>query len=89
MKKTYVKPALMLESFVLSQSIAAKCGVPGGGSDMGKPGFGDKTSCGWIMGDVTIWLDTMEVCNFHVGPDEPVGSVCYNTPTGDFTIFGS
>ena len=91
MKKTYVKPALAVESFVLSQSIAVNCGVPGGGTEMGAPNHVDKISCGWEMDSATvIWLDTMaNICTFPVGEDEPVYGMCYNNPNGGVTIFGS
>lgn len=89
MKKTYVKPGLSLESFVLSQNIANNCGVPGGGTDLGSPTQGSKEVCGWEdpLGRV-FWLDSTP-CSTVVNEDFTNGAVCYNNPGGGFTIFGS
>lgn len=89
MKKTYVKPALAVESFVLSQSIAANCGVSGGETEWGRPCHGDKTICGWedILGRV-LWLSE-PACKEIVGPDYGYGGICYNNPNGGATIFAS
>ena len=90
MKKTYVKPALVMESFMLSQNIAYNCGVPGGGTDLGSPTQGSKEICGWEdpLGRV-FWLDSNNACTTTVNEDFTNGAVCYNNPGGGFTIFGS
>lgn len=88
MKKTYVKPALMVESFVLNQNIAANCGVPGGGNSLGRPTHGDRGTCGWDMGGIILWA-SQGPCNTLIGPDEEVDIGCYNNPTPDMSIFGS
>lgn len=90
MKKTYVKPALVMESFVLSQNIAYNCGVPGGGTDLGSPGMGSRDTCGWIdsLGR-ELWLDTENVCDFKVNEDYEYIGVCYNSPSNGWSIFGS
>lgn len=51
MKKVYVKPALQVEYFGLTQSIAAGCGAVPGGNSLGKPNHWDKSTCGWDMGN--------------------------------------
>lgn len=89
MKKTYVKPALMVESFVLNQNIAASCsGVPGGGDNMGMPAHSDKGSCGWNIGGVILWVEA-STCNMQVGEDTETVIGCYNNPTPNMSIFGS
>ena len=90
MKKTYVKPALAVESFVLSQNIANNCDVPGGGTDLGRPMQGSREVCGWEdpLGRV-FWLEAMQACSTKVDEDFTNGAVCYNNPGGGFTIFGS
>ena len=88
MKKTYVKPALTLESFVLNQSIADSCGTTN--PDFGRPGFGTKETCAWIdsWGDA-YWLDSMDVCTTKAGENVDIGGICYNNPNSGVTIFGS
>ena len=90
MKKTYVKPALAVESFVLSQSIANDCGAPGGGTVDGKPGIGSRETCGWQVGDWILWISERTECQIPTSVDDPVnGYICYNTPDGGYMIFGS
>lgn len=89
MKKAYVKPALALESFVLSQSIASTCNVPGGGTSLGKPGHSSRETCGWDVGGLILWVNDSTGCNLPTEIDENVSGICYNAPAGGFTIFGS
>lgn len=90
MKKTYVKPALAVESFVLSQSIANNCGAPWGGTVDGAPNHADRNNCGWKVGDWVLWVEAGSVCDIPTSVDDPVnGNICYNTPDGGYTIFGS
>lgn len=89
MKKTYVKPALALESFVLSQSIASTCTVPGGGTELGKPGHSSNQVCGWEVDGIVVWLDTGNICDYGVSENTQYEGVCYNTPKDGLTIFGS
>lgn len=89
MKKAYIKPEVFVESFALNQNIASTCGVPGGGNTLGKPNHSDKTTCGWDMGNFIAWVEA-PACNMYLSTDgdTPFG-VCYNTPSGGVTIFGS
>lgn len=90
MKKAYNKPKVFVESFVLNQNIAFNCFVPWGGDPtLGKPNHSEKTSCGWDMGNFIAWVDAENKCNLFIPPSEGVGAVCYNTPSGGNTIFGS
>ncbi len=88
MKKTYVKPALAVESFVLSQSIALGCKIPDEDDHMGKPGIGSWDSCGWDVGGGIMWLEGT-ACTIPMLENDKFGSICYNNPTGDFTVFAS
>lgn len=77
MKKTYMKPALFVENFSLSQSIAAGCTAHK--YDLGSPSSGDPNVCGW---------DYMGGTYFKAGmnPDCTLGDlelVCYNAPNGN------
>ncbi|MCD7946354.1 MAG: hypothetical protein LUF81_07100 [Clostridiales bacterium] len=90
MTTNYEKPVILFESFVLSQSIADNCGVPGGGTTLGKPNHSSKTTCGWDMGNVIVWLESMtNICSQGVSEDTDVGGYCYNTPSNGYTIFSS
>ena len=88
MKEAYVTPALPLERFVLSQNVAAGCGVPGGGGSLGKPTHWSKDTCGWDLGNMILWLEGTS-CTTYAGPDENVGGICYNNPEGGYNIFSS
>lgn len=88
MKEAYVKPALHLERFALSQNVASGCGAPGGGGSLGKPTHWDKSTCGWDLGNMLLWV-AEPACSSLVGADENVGGVCYNNPDGGYNIFSS
>lgn len=92
MKKKYNKPGIIIESFEIAQSISAGCGAkPGGeGSTTGKPNHGDKLSCGWDMGNVSIWTSNNNNCkDIIIGENDIWQGVCYNNPNGVNTIFSS
>lgn len=88
MKKTYVKPALVIESFMLSQNIALSCGVPGDGTSVGKPNHSDRFVCGWDVDGIIAWLDS-KVCNYLIDENTEFDGVCYNNPSSGTTIFAS
>lgn len=87
MKRTYQKPKIAFESFVLTQNIAATCGVYGNGNTLGKPGHGDIDSCGWDVGEFIVWT-TSSSCTFPRPADGDFGGACYNSPEGN-GIFAS
>lgn len=87
MKRTYQKPQIAFENFVLTQNIATACGVYGNGNTLGKPGHGDISSCGWDVGGVTVWTDTIP-CTIPRPADGEYDGVCYNSPEGN-GIFAS
>lgn len=90
MKKQYSKPGIIIEDFTISQNISSGCGVPGGGGPLGKPAHWSKETCAWDMGNITVFLDTMKVCeDIQLGPDDEFEGICYNNPEGGATIFSS
>lgn len=89
MKKTYVKPQLLVESFAVSQNIANTCNVEGGGCTLGKPNHWGKGSCGWDLDGIILWTERAEVCVEKVPEFEDVLGICYNNPTAGLSIFGS
>ena len=88
LKRTYEKPLFAVECFTMAQSVAAGCGVPGGGGSTGKPGHWDKHSCGWDMGNGKIWLPGT-ACTMPADENAEINGVCYNSPNGGCTIFSS
>ncbi len=88
MKQKYVKPAMVLERFTLTQNIARDCGPAN--REWGQPTFGDEANCGWkVPGtDMILWVYS-PACNELYGPDDPFEGICYNNPEGGMPIFGS
>lgn len=85
MKKVYMKPQIMFESFALSTSIAGDCGI--------RTNTPSDGNCGYEMtdefGDVsTLFLDSMTgVCSTYQ-PDGYNG-ICYDVPTDTGNLFNS
>lgn len=93
MKMKYEKPAIAVERFGLTQTIAQSCNVPGGGTTLGRPMQWHASTCTWKIGDTIMFLET-GVCNSIpnaelVGEGDEVFGTCYNNPNGGTTIFGS
>ena len=88
MKAKYVKPALVMERFELTQSIANGCNVDPDGP-LGDPNHYSKATCGWDMGNVVLWTVENAGCTEKEDPDADWVGVCYNNPDGFNKIFGS
>ena len=90
MKMKYVKPALVVETFTLTQSIATGCGVTSD-STLGDPNMWTKATCAWNVGGFTAFLADSPACEGaeQVGENDDFFGVCYNNPNGGATIFGS
>ena len=86
MKKEYMKPEIMFESFSLSQNIAAGCEKKINGPSAGNCGLE-------YVPNQTIFFDSMVgVCNFPVvegGDFEEFDQLCYNTVSDTANIFNS
>ena len=88
MKTKYVKPALVMERFEMTQSIAASCGAAAS-STLGDPNIWYKSTCAWVVGGVALWdANANEKCTQGTA-DMEVEGLCYNNPTPDLQIFGS
>lgn len=90
MKKTYVKPTINLESFVLTQSIAHDCGD---NLTFSYATLKYKGSCGWDLtglGDpnsgMVLFMNDQSVCSL---PTASIEGVCYNNPQGGYNVFNS
>lgn len=90
MKMKYTKPNLTVELFTMTQMIAETCGVPYQDPLYGGPNHDSKDVCGWRdpMGDV-YWIDSTMNCTEETAADVQINGICYNTPDGGLSIFGS
>ena len=86
MKKKYSKPGIIIEDFTIAQNIAQNCGNAGFAGQ--KHTYADKTSCGWHVGDVVIFVKE-QTCEEVIDPDVPYEDLCYNTPSPGQVVFGS
>ena len=91
MKKQYQKPLLAVESFELTQSVAASCGAGSVSAWYGKPTHSDAGPCQWDLGGgVTIF--NAGACSIPAIADEQghVADIfCYNNPGDAIVVFGS
>lgn len=88
MKRTYVKPAVYVESFTLTQNIALSCaGVDSNGNDFGTKNFNGPSVCEWRL------YGFEEEPLFGSGNGEcsitEIDGFCYNNPEGGIVLFGS
>lgn len=88
MKKTYVKPEIIFESFSLSQSIAAGCEV--------KTNTPSSGQCGLEWGPDRLFLDTINDCKgdgkvTSVGGDGEANGICYHvfSNNSSYNLFNS
>ena len=89
MREKYVSPAILFESFALSQTIARACAVYHT-STLGESTHYNESTCTWDVGGYTIFFP--DHCDD--GPDSPeddyeIDIACYNNPDGGDEIFSS
>ena len=83
MKRVYEKPALYIERFMLTQSIASGCSPSN--PNFGKPAQASQETCGWYIGGYEIFYDP-NICEID---GEVFDFVCYNAPSGAFIAFAA
>lgn len=85
MKKTYTKPEIMFESFVLSSNIAGDCEA--------KTNLPSNSTCGLDFSGLIVFMTGMAGCKDiqvdNVGGDGEYNGICYHVPTGDKNLFNS
>lgn len=87
MKKTYTKPGIVFESFLMDTNIAGDCEV--------KTNTPSKSQCGINYGPFVVFLDaTGSLCTGagrvpSTGGDGDYNGLCYHVPTGDKNLFNS
>ena len=84
MKNIYTKPVLVMESFVMSQSIAHNCGD---NLVFENATTKDKNSCGWMTSIGKVFME-QSTCD-EIPENGIFNGVCYNSPQGGFNIFNS
>ena len=85
MKKAYMKPEIVFESFSMSTNIAAGCEV--------QTDTPSENACGVLFSGLNVFLEGMQGCeDFQVkneGGDGRYGNLCYHIPTGEQNLFTS
>lgn len=89
MKKTYTKPEIVFESFVLSTNIAGDC-------EAKAQTFANysESGCGYLLGTNIIFGTDLTGCkgddNYRqVEPNTGWNSICYHVPSEANNIFNS
>lgn len=85
MKEKYVSPAILFESFALTQTIAKNCGDTHD-STLGESNHYNAETCEWMLGDFSLFFDH---CDYAMDPDEQIEGICYNNPDGGQQVFSS
>ncbi len=78
MKKTYMKPALYVESFGLTQSIASNCTAQNNG--LGQANHSMSQVCGWEFMGQNYFSVGVTTKGCEAGEIE---IICYNAPNGN------
>lgn len=88
MKMKYVKPAMCIERYTLTESIASGCETNGLNSSFGKHTYQDGNSCTWQDYGISfpIFTDVNSKCQIW---DDEYEMGCYNNPSGEPQLFGS
>jgi hypothetical protein len=73
----YEKPALYIERFMLTQSIASGCSPSY--PDFGMPNQASQETCGWDVFPGFEIFTNLDICDY---PGEAFEFVCYNAPDG-------
>lgn len=85
-KKTYQKPQILFDSFSLSSSIAGDCEL--------KTDTHGAGSCGITLGNMTVFLASVEGCLPPLGvpvsvDDGDFNGICYHVPVDTLNVFNS
>ena len=81
MKKTYVKPEIMFESFTLSVNIAGDCDHD--------TALHAQGACGIDFGGDIIFLTGISGCWEQYDVDDGTSGICYHVPTDTTKLFNS
>lgn len=86
MKKTYVKPDIVFESFMLCTSIATTCVFVAHSTPNSCPYVEE-----WDGEPISIFSSSMSRCDFKDddGEQDPYDRICYHNPSSLNNVFGS
>lgn len=79
MRKAYVKPEIMFESFTLSTNIAAGCEY--------KNGQHARGYCGYETKNGVVFTDDVQACTYKQVDNND--ALCYHVPNENNNIFNS
>ena len=79
MRKAYVKPEIMFESFTLSTNIAAGCEY--------KNGMHARGYCGYETKNGVVFTDDVQACVYKKVDNND--TLCYHVPNENNNIFNS
>lgn len=79
MRKAYVKPEIMFESFTLSTNIAAGCEY--------KNGQHARGYCGYVTKHGVVFTDDVQACAYKQVDNND--ALCYHVPNENNNIFNS
>lgn len=82
MKKVYIKPEILFESFTLSTNIAGDC-------DHKNSLQSEKAQCGLEFGGDIIYLTGIQGCLEEYDTDGAVSGICYHVPLETSQLFNS
>ncbi|MBE6919467.1 MAG: hypothetical protein E7469_07270 [Ruminococcaceae bacterium] len=90
MKKTYTKPEISFESFLMSTNIAGDCEIRANTNT-------NYNTCGHVYGDKILFGTDLGGCLRYEGKNQLINpgsgltndSFCYHTPTEASNIFNS
>lgn len=82
-KRVYEKPALYIERFMLTQSIASGCSPSN--PDFGMPTQASQETCGWDIYGIVLFMDG-NICDLLT---DYLEGVCYNAPDGGIIAFAT
>ena len=83
MKRVYLKPDIIFESFSLSESLATNCEVIVDGPSSGKCGYAYEGGNG-----ATVFIDSTTGCTVPT-PDQVENGFCYHVPIESNSLFNS
>lgn len=86
MKEKYVKPAIFIERFSLTQNIASGCA----GSTLGTAiNSTDINQCAWDMGGIILFNSNACADGIKLQDGDTFEAVCFNAPNSSLAPFAT
>ena len=84
MKKTYVKPRIVIETFGLSTSIAGDCETKTNTPNSGKCAYTYEDE---FFGEINLFIEGVDACK--IKEQDGYNGICYHVPLDTTTLFNS